>query len=143
CPRGSECLCGASGVVGGLRCQDLGSGAACFLTGAGGTCQVFPGDCASNAQCEGTPATPVCSQGGECVACVRDSDCGQDAGPRGCVQNQCVRCCASDDECPATAVCTNGFCYADPDGGARRDAGQDAAADAQAEGGSDAGDAAT
>lgn len=113
CPKGSECLCGAAGLIGNVRCADLGSGAACLLTGGGGICRLFSGDCATNTQCAGLPGTPVCSEQGQCVQCLRDSDCPQDAGAQGCVNNQCGACCTSNAQCPASGpLCDHGFCYA-------------------------------
>jgi hypothetical protein len=112
CPRGSECVCGASGLIGGVRCTDAAGAAACFLTGAVGECEVFPGDCATNTQCASTRATPLCSSGGNCVQCLRDSDCRQDAGSQGCFNNQCGACCRSNADCPPdNPWCEKGFCY--------------------------------
>jgi hypothetical protein len=115
CPFGSSCVCGASGLVGGVRCDGLGSGLACFVTGGIGSCRIFPGDCASNAQCTNTPATPICSREGRCVACQRDVDCpgSADGGAQGCINNSCYSCCGSTSDCPRSAPqCLQGFCYA-------------------------------
>jgi hypothetical protein len=117
CPRGSECVCGVAGV----RCANAGADLACFVTGAIGTCQVFPGDCATNDQCRSTPATPVCSPDGNCVECLRDSDCRQDGGLQGCVQRRCGPCCRMNADCPVGSMCASGFCYAcDGDAGCNK-----------------------
>jgi hypothetical protein len=97
--------------VGGVRCSE-GGAVACFFTGAAGECETFPGDCATNSQCQGTPLTPLCSPGGNCVECLKDADCRQDAGAQGCFSNQCGPCCGSNADCPSSSPwCEKGFCY--------------------------------
>jgi hypothetical protein len=124
CPLGSECVCDVAGLAG-VRCNNPGAAAACFLGGGVGTCQVFPGDCATNTQCTSTPATPLCSAYGNCVQCMEDADCSQDAGAQGCVSNKCGPCCRSDTDCPGDApLCESGFCYVcQADAGCPTDAG--------------------
>lgn len=139
CPLGSSCVCGISGQVGGLRCQysDPGAALACFVTGGVGTCQIFPGDCATNSQCSGS--TPFCNQRGSCVACLRDVDCPQeDGGAHGCINGTCSPCCTADVQCGSGHHCTMGFCYEGaPDAGA--DGGPDGGADAGTDAGTDGG----
>jgi hypothetical protein len=95
-----------------VRCSDPAAGIACFFSGAVGECEIFAGDCATNTQCQGLPQTPFCSPGGNCVECLKDIDCRQDAGAQGCFNNLCGRCCGSNTDCPPAAPwCEKGFCY--------------------------------
>ena len=128
CALGSECLCGGSGLIGGVRCQNAAAAIACFATGAVGQCQIFPGDCATNSQCSG--ATPLCNSGGTCVQCLKDADCPQTPGAQGCFSGTCGACCRTNADCgPDTPQCISGFCYpCQTDGGCQTDAGQDAGA---------------
>jgi hypothetical protein len=145
CPRGSSCVCGASGLVGGLRCDDVGTALACFATGGVGSCRIFPDDCNSNAQCTGT--NKLCNKDGRCTQCLRDADCPLlvDGGATGCIQGKCYGCCTSDSQCPASGpTCVKGFCYACSayDGGrCGPPPGPDGGNDGGSDGGSDGGNA--
>jgi hypothetical protein len=117
CPLGTECVCGVSGLAGGLSCgpgtTDAAAALACFLTGAVGECETFPGDCATNTQCANQAGKPYCSSGGSCVQCLRDEQCPQAGGAEGCLGGACGPCCAGNAECPPDApLCKKGFCYA-------------------------------
>lgn len=116
CPRGTECVCGGSGLLGaacGPGNTNAAAALACFFTGAVGDCQIFPGDCATNSQCQSSPGQPYCSPNAACAQCLRDDQCPQDAGAQGCFQGACGPCCTANAQCPPDGpLCIQGFCYA-------------------------------
>ena len=63
--------------------------------------------CASKPVPDGTSCPAGACLKGECVDCVRDSDCG--SGAPHCVDNTCVAC-ATDDDCAASGECKVGAC---------------------------------
>lgn len=110
CLGDGECgtlqICQQNECVAGCRADgDCPNGAVCETTQCVPGCRTNPDTCPT-----GTVCRVAQGQAGQCQAgCNQPDDCGP-PGEFQCVNNQCIRQCQGDNECPTGAICQNGGC---------------------------------